>query len=371
MDAMSSPRAPDWRSLFESVPGLYLVLTPQFEIVAVSDAYLRATMTERENILHRYMFDVFPDNPDDTSATGVRNLGASLERVLRERRADAMAIQKYDIRRPAREGRAFEERYWSPVNSPVFDALGEVSFIIHRVEDVTDYLRLKHGSAERQTSMEAEIHLRGRQLQDANERLRASLAEKEVLLKEIHHRVKNNLEVISSLLSLQGDALAEAPARDALRLARNRVHAIADIHALLYRSADLARVDMRGFAEGLAESLFSVYEVSPERVHLVIEEGELALDVQRAVPLGLILNELLCNALKHAFAGARPGTIRVGMRDAGGESRLWVADDGIGMPRAGAVPPALGLELVRLLVEQLRGSFEIASPPGTRVTVRF
>src|SRR5919199_942283 len=134
---------PDFRNLFESAPGLYLVLTPQLNIVSVSDAYLRATMTKREEILGRNLFDVFPDNPDDPEATGVKNLRASLHRVLQNRVPDAMAVQKYDVRRPAADGGQFEERYWSPVNSPVFDGSDEVAYIIHRVEDVTDFVRLR------------------------------------------------------------------------------------------------------------------------------------------------------------------------------------------------------------------------------------
>src|SRR5947207_2258670 len=114
---MGTPN-PDFRALFEAAPGLYLVLTPDFRIVAASDAYLRATMTRREDIVGRGIFDVFPDNPNDPGATGVRNLRASLERVLQTRASDAMAVQKYDIQRPAAEGGDFEERYWSPVNSP-------------------------------------------------------------------------------------------------------------------------------------------------------------------------------------------------------------------------------------------------------------
>ncbi len=132
---------PDFRKLFESAPGLYLVLTPELRIVGVSDAYLRATMTRREQIMGRQLFDVFPDNPDDPSATGVRNLSASLERVLKNRAADTMAAQKYDIRRPESEGGGFEERHWSPVNSPVLRSDGSVEYIIHCVEDVTGRAR--------------------------------------------------------------------------------------------------------------------------------------------------------------------------------------------------------------------------------------
>jgi PAS domain S-box-containing protein len=132
---------PDFQALFESATGLYLVLTPELTIVAVSEAYLKATMTKREKILGRNLFDVFPDNPNDPTSSGVSNLSASLKRVLENRAPDAMAVQKYDIRRPESEGGGFEERYWSPVNSPVLGAKGEVAYIIHRVEDVTQRKR--------------------------------------------------------------------------------------------------------------------------------------------------------------------------------------------------------------------------------------
>jgi two-component system cell cycle sensor histidine kinase/response regulator CckA len=138
---------PDFRALFEYAPGLYLVLTPELKIVAVSEAYLQATMTKRESILGRDLFDVFPDNPDDPAATGVQNLSASLGRVLKNRASDRMAVQKYDIRRPESKGGGFEVRYWSPINSPVFRPDGEVAWIIHCVEDVTkEYAAEQHAA---------------------------------------------------------------------------------------------------------------------------------------------------------------------------------------------------------------------------------
>ncbi len=166
------------------MPGLYLVLTPDLSIVAVSDAYLRATMTKRDDILGKGIFEVFPDNPDDLGATGVRNLRASLRRVLTEKCADTMAVQKYDIRRPESEGGGFEERYWSPVNAPVLAPDGEVTYIIHRVEDVTDFVRLKQQESQqlkqteelrtRAEEMESEILLRVREIQEANQKLKAT-----------------------------------------------------------------------------------------------------------------------------------------------------------------------------------------------------
>ena len=141
---MSAPL--DFRALFEALPGLYLVLAPDLTIAAASDAYLHATMTRREDIVGRALFDVFPDNPQERDASGVHNLRASLQRVLDTGRGDAMPLQKYDIRRPEPEG-GFEERCWSPFNAAVKDAAGRIAFIVHRVEDVTEFVRLRqHGA---------------------------------------------------------------------------------------------------------------------------------------------------------------------------------------------------------------------------------
>jgi signal transduction histidine kinase/FixJ family two-component response regulator len=172
----------NFQALFESAPGCYLVLSPDFHIVAVSDVYLKATLTHREDVVGRHLFAVFPDNPDDPTASGVANLRASLDRVLKNKVADAMPVQKYDIRVPAEEGGGFTERYWSPVNTPVFSRhQGEerkIIYIIHRVEDVTEYIRLKRAENEhvnlaetlrtRAEEMEAEVFIRARQLDEAN-----------------------------------------------------------------------------------------------------------------------------------------------------------------------------------------------------------
>jgi signal transduction histidine kinase len=135
------PSDANFRLLFDVAPGLFLVLlpdTPDFTIAAVTEAYLQATMTRREQVLGRGLFEVFPDNPQDPLADGVSNLLASLNRAIAHKRADKMAVQKYDIRRPEADGGGFEVRYWSPVNTPVLDANGELVYIIHRVEDVTE-----------------------------------------------------------------------------------------------------------------------------------------------------------------------------------------------------------------------------------------
>jgi PAS domain S-box-containing protein len=184
----------DFQRVFTALPGKYLVLDRDFQIVAASDAYLSATKRDRSELICKVLFDAFPDNPDDPGATGVRNLRASLERVLQTRREDVMPLQKYDIPKPEEEGGGFEERYWSPTNSPVLEN-GEVTHIIHRVEDVTDFVRLKEERLgienqsrdwqQKATRLEAEVFAHAEQVQQVNEQLRAANEQSESLLASI------------------------------------------------------------------------------------------------------------------------------------------------------------------------------------------
>ncbi|HXB40330.1 MAG TPA: PAS domain S-box protein [Bacteroidia bacterium] len=173
----------DFQTLFEAAPGLFLVLkpnTPDFTIVAVSEAYLQATKTKRKDIIGHGLFEIFPDNPDDINADGVSNLKKSLDSVLANKKMHKMAIQKYDIQRPQSEGGGFEERHWSPLNSPVLNKKNEVEYIIHRVEDITEFAVMKQKAKEETDATRIELDKKSLFIKNNQERINGIL---DVLLK--------------------------------------------------------------------------------------------------------------------------------------------------------------------------------------------
>ncbi len=209
---------------------------------------------------------------------------------------------------------------------------------------------------------------------EAEEKLKASLVEKEVLLREIHHRVKNNLQIISSLLNLQSRHVENEPALDMFLESRNRVRSMALVHEKLYRSDDLAKVDFCEYIQSLSRHLFMVYGVSSTEIDLCVDAKDVFLDINTSIPCGLIINELISNSLKHAFSGRKRGRIHVVLRpEKNGNFKLVVRDDGVGLPKDldVAKTESLGLQLVAMLVEQLQGTFRIDNNQGTSIEILF
>jgi two-component sensor histidine kinase len=256
--------------------------------------------------------------------------------------------------------------------------LGAVDYV--EVPVVPEILRSK-------VAVFVDLNRKRRDLQRLNDALQAEIAqrrnaeeavrhsrEKEVLLQEIHHRVKNNLQIITSLLRMQSRAVPDPAFSDALRECQNRVASMALIHDKLYRARDLARVSFPEYVRDLTSNILTSYALPARSVRVKLDIDDLSLSLDCAVPCGLILNELMSNCLKHAFPVGHSGTVHVGFH-AEGEQELClvVQDDGVGMPAAIDLErtSSLGWRLIRALVQQLDGVVQCRTAGGTLVEIRF
>jgi PAS domain S-box-containing protein len=206
------------------------------------------------------------------------------------------------------------------------------------------------------------------------EKLRAALGEREVMLREIHHRVKNNIQIISSLLRLQSRYIKDEKALELLDESQNRIRSMALIHEKLYQSQDLSRIDFSDYIAKMITHLFAIYKIESSRIRHNVEAKNIQLDINRAIPCGLIINELITNALKHAFPKDREGEVIISMRSlAGNQYELTVKDNGVGLSEGfnPAKKGTLGFQIVNDLVKQLDGSIEIRRDAGTEIIIRF
>jgi PAS domain S-box-containing protein len=240
--------------------------------------------------------------------------------------------------------------------NPIHDASGMLLGAVNVLVDITDRKRTEMA------------------LRESEARLQAALREKEVLLKEIHHRVKNNLQVVSSLLSLQHHTIKDPTLRELFHESERRVRSMALIHETLYQAPDVSRFDLSHYLRTLGTELFRAYGVDPARVRLSNHIEEVVLPLDTALPCGLILNELLSNALKHAFPDGRRGDIRIELQALPDHQVvLRIVDTGIGLPNGLDIQQtsSLGLQLVCALTEQLQGTLTVGQHNGTVFTLVF
>ena len=207
----------------------------------------------------------------------------------------------------------------------------------------------------------------------AEKQIKAALKEKEILMKEIHHRVKNNLQVMDSLINLQSRTITDERVAQTLGDVRSRILSMALIHEQLYQSQDLSQIGFYQYLQHLTRSLFQTYKVQSNRIDLSIDANEIFLDIETAIPCGLIINELVSNSLKYAFPEGRNGEIRVNFQQTGNQLKLSVGDNGVGLPADIDFhsPITLGLRLVHLLTEQLDGGVYVDRSHGTRFEIAF
>jgi two-component sensor histidine kinase len=268
---------------------------------------------------------------------------------------------------------------------PVSEAMAEARWQDHAIQaEITNSAGRTFGFIAVQPPGEEYINLYGmdfserkqaeQALRASEERLRASLGEKEVLLQEIHHRVKNNMQVISSLVALQAEELQDDAVRAVLLDVTHRVRSMAMVHEKLYQSADLARIELAEYIRSLLDYLWRAHKTAASDVRLTVDLEPVLLSVNAAVPCGLILNELVGNALKHAFRRSADGEVTVELHG-GAPDRicLQVRDNGRGLP-AGSdwrQSQSLGLRLVQMLAGQLHAAVEVTSREGTAFTITF
>ncbi|MCC6952906.1 MAG: response regulator [Deltaproteobacteria bacterium] len=400
-----------YRQIFESVPGLYLILDPALEIVAASDAYLRATKTIRDEIIGKHLFDIFPDNPSDPENIGTRNLRSSLARVLRERLPDVMPLLKYDIPRPAAEGGGFEERFWTPSNTPILGTTGEVAFIVHRVEDVTEFVytrrrateseRLTRELGEKSAGMESEVFRQSAELSRANSDLRIANEKlaiayqgaielerlKTHFVANVSHEFRTPLTLMLGMtrrLSNQADGSAHTLdelgviERNALTLLKY-VNDLLDVSKLETGNARVrySAVDIAALSRIFASHFDSV--ATDRSLHYTVDVPE-SLEHIHVDPemLERVLVNLLSNAFKFTPSG---GKVRFSIFEQEHSVRVEIADSGPGIPEglrdsvferfrrgddqttAAVSGMGLGLSIVRELVTLLKGTVSVSEAP--------
>jgi len=402
------------QGLFESLPSLFVVLTPDLKIVSVSDAYLEASMTKRQDLVGRGIFEIFPDNPDDPATQGVSILHASFNRVLRTGVTDTMAIQKYDIRRP--DG-TFEERYWSPSNSAVRGADGQIEYLIHRVEDVTEFVKEKAQPVgqlrTRMEQMEAEMFSNSQQLRAAitklsetNEELLKAKVEaeagnraKSTFLSTMSHEIRTPLNAILGYAQLMlRDPGLSADAKANLKIiGRSGEHLLNLINEVL----DMSKIEA-GHTElnlvtfnlaRLLEDLAAMFRLRAQAKALHFEMITAGEEVPYVLADEGKIRQALINLLGNAIKFTRKGSVRldIDLRP-NGQDFLWlsasVEDSGEGMtieeqqrlfePFTQAKGKlntqegtGLGLAISRKYARLMGGDITLVSAPGQGSTFRF
>jgi len=368
----------DYGAVFAAMPTPCLVLAPDLVILDATDSYLSATGRQRAELVGTHLFTAFPDNPSDPHADGVRNLRASLQRVLDSGQADVMPVQRYDV--PAPAAGEFVERWWSPVNAPLLGEDGTVKLVLHRVEDVTEFVR-QRGLAEgerpgndgRRMQDEAELFSRARELHALNARLRqVGERERQRWALELHDETLQGLGAVRGLLLTAQTHGSDDTLRGAVDVAL--VVLAEEIAKLRHLIVDLrpAELDELGLQAALEELARRAAALDGFDVHLDVELGfETGNEPERLVPdlevtIYRVLQEALTNVARHA--DATHVDVRVIERD--GVVRATVADDGTGFDTAND-RRGFGITGMHERSELIGASLSLTSRPGHGTSIEL
>ena len=325
-----SKSAREWQELFDASIDTIALISPDYEILRINKAGYEGIGKKREELIGKKCYGVIHGlhSPID---------GCPCKDLIRTKKARVGEITQGG-------------RHYLVTASPVLDENDKLIAFAHIIKDITERKRME-------------------------DQIKASLAEKELLLKEVHHRVKNNMQIVSSLLGLQAGGVEDTKTRELLEESQARIKSMALVYNQLYQSADLASIGLKDYVSELINGLVKTYASAPLRITAKIEGDNIPLGVDLAIPCGLFINELIINSLKYAFPNGRSGKIRVSLHEtAENEVEIVVSDNGIGIPANLdlASTNTLGLYLVSTLVEnQLGGKLELDRSQGTEFRITF
>jgi PAS domain S-box-containing protein len=321
-----------FRAIFESFHDVYYRTDREGLVTIISPSVRTQAGWDPEDVIGHPVTDFYKDPSERES--------------FKEKLKESGVINDYELKLLAKNGRVIDVSVSSKI---IFGKDGKPTGVEGVLRDITDR-------------------------KQAEKQVKSSLKEKEVLLQEIHHRVKNNMQIISSLLNLQSRCIEDDKVKDMYKMSRDRIKSMALIHEKLYQSEDLAKINFAQYIRSLTIHLLHTYNASTDRIKLNAEVADVFLDINKAIPCGLIVNELVSNSIKHAFPKDRKGKIHVELNTGNnGDVCLIVSDDGIGFSEKVDFqePDSLGLQLVNDLIEQLGGTLKFDSSSGISYQIFF
>ncbi len=319
-----------WELTFDAIPDLVAILDTNHRVIKVNKAMADKLMKSPDSCIGVVCYEVVHecDKPPENCPH---------KQLLQDGLEHISEVEEENL-----------GGYFIVTASPIKDKDGNVLGSIHIAHDIT-----------KRKEMERELE--------------KTLKEKDFLMKEIYHRTKNNLMIISSLLNLQSSYIKDEHARDIFKESQSRAKSMALIHEKLYRSEDLKHLDLKEFVETLSNDLYHTYTVDKNRIKLVLDVEEVKLDFEITIPLGLILNELLTNSLKHAFPNGRKGDIKIGLHKIDAKYKLSVYDNGVGFPESLDYhkTKSLGMLIINSLTDQIGGEIVLDRSKGAKFTIIF
>jgi PAS domain S-box-containing protein len=325
----------EWKTIFQAIAHPLLIISPRYYIMTANSAAAHAAGMTEKALVGKKCYEVFhgKDNIDPPDCCPLKKLLSSGQHETSE-----MWVELFN-------------GVFLVSCTPIFNSEGCLEKVIHIALDITC-----------------------RKVEE--EKLHASLREKDLLLNEIHHRVKNNLQIISGLLKLQARASKNPEVIESFNESQNRIRSMALVHEKLYNSKDFSSIDLAGYMRSLSQELFQSHNINKRKIDLTIQtEGNVFVDINKAIPCGLVMNELISNTLKHAFPMDREYELQIIIREMESkEIDIIVRDDGIGLPEEIDIyePRSVGLHLVTGLVKnQLNGQIEVKRGEGTEFRITF